>query len=174
MSRRSATILALFLAVLAAAMAWVAGALYSSGSADFAAQDIQPVDFSHKLHAGDLSIACLFCHRHATESPTATVPSVALCIGCHRSIDDEAPEVRKLFAYWNEQKPIPWVRLQRLPDFVYFTHEMHMKKGLQCVSCHGDVQRVRYTPRAASFEMGWCLTCHQQQGASRDCLTCHK
>jgi len=174
MSRASATMIALLLVLLAATMAVVVGALYSTGSADLVAQDIQPIDFSHRLHAGDLGIQCLFCHRHALESPTATVPSVALCMTCHQSIEDPSPEAQKLLTYWNERKPIGWVRLQRLPDFVYFTHEMHLKKGLQCVSCHGEVQRVRYTPRAASFEMGWCLTCHRQQGASLDCLTCHK
>ena len=80
----------------------------------------------------------------------------------------------ELLAYAREERPIPWVRLQRLPDHVYFTHERHLKTGVQCVDCHGKVDGMRGTPRAASFEMGWCLTCHRQREASQDCWTCHK
>jgi hypothetical protein len=89
-------------------------------------------------------------------------------------VDTKGPEITKLFIHWKEQKPISWVRLQRLPDFVYFTHDMHLHAGLQCADCHGRVEQTRHTPRAAAYEMGWCLTCHQQRGASQDCWTCHK
>lgn len=150
------------------------GVLYSAGSSDSGAQDVQPVSFSHALHAGDLKVDCLYCHRSAPASSVATVPPMQLCMSCHQNLANDTPETGKLLAYWEDQQPIPWVRLQRLPDFVYFTHEMHLQAGLQCAQCHGLVDRMPDTPRAASYEMGWCLSCHQQKGASRDCWTCHK
>lgn len=160
--------------VLACGVAVGLATLYVQGSADSAAQDRQPIDFSHQRHAGDLHIACLFCHRGATQSPVAGVPSLQLCMMCHRAIDSGTPDMQTLQAAWKAQTPVAWVRLQRLPDFVYFTHEMHLQAGLQCADCHGRVEQIRYTPRAATYEMGWCLTCHRQRGASDDCWTCHK
>jgi len=165
---------AIVLVFLTGLVAVIAAILYSQGSADLSAQDRQPVDFSHELHAGQLGVNCLFCHRHATDSKTATVPSVSLCMSCHRSLNSKTAKAEKLLAYWNERKPIPWMRLQRIPDFVYFTHEMHMKGGLQCADCHGQVDRIRETPRAATYEMGWCLACHRERRASVDCWTCQK
>jgi Cytochrome c7 and related cytochrome c len=163
------------LIVLATAgLACLFGFLYSTGSSDLRSQDIQPLDFSHEMHAGHLKIECMFCHRHAAESTTAGIPTVSLCMGCHQSIEPATPDMGRLAGYWRDQKPIEWVRLQRLPDFVYFTHAMHLKAGLQCGDCHGRVATMRQTPRAPSFEMGWCLSCHSQRGASRDCWTCHK
>jgi hypothetical protein len=155
-------------------MAAGVGILYSAGSSDSSGQDIQPVSFSHARHAGRLKVDCVYCHRFAAISATAGVPSVQLCMSCHRNLITETPETHKLVRYWERQEPIPWVRLQRLPDFVYFTHDMHLRTGLQCIDCHGRVDSMPLTPRAASYEMGWCLTCHQQRGASRDCWTCHK
>lgn len=155
-------------------VALVVGLLYASGAADSSAQDIQPVSFSHKFHAGQLEISCLFCHRYAHVSSVAGVPSMQLCMGCHQNLGEETPETKKLLGYWENGTPIQWIRLQRLPDFVYFTHEMHLHHGVDCVHCHGRVEEMPHTPRASSFEMGWCLSCHRQQGGSLDCLTCHK
>lgn len=160
----------LFTGVMAAGV----GFLYSSGSSDSSGQDIQPVSFSHARHAGQLKVNCLYCHRFAAVSAAAGVPSVQLCMSCHRNLVEENAEAKTLSDYWNRQETIPWVRLQRLPDFVYFTHEMHLRTGLHCADCHGHVERMSHTPRAASYEMGWCLTCHRQRGASRDCWVCHK
>ena len=95
-------------------------------------------------------------------------------MSCHRNLVEENAEAKILSNYWNRQETIPWVRLQWLPDFVYFTHEMHLKAGFECVNCHGHVEQMASTPRAASLEMGWCVSCHEAQGASRDCWTCHK
>src|SRR5438094_421151 len=165
---------AILVALLTGTGAIILAGLYSLGSADLKHQDLQPVDFSHELHAGRLSINCLYCHRHARDSPVASIPTVSLCMSCHRSLTTKTPKMEALLTYWRDQKPIPWVRLQRIPDFVYFTHEMHLKGGLTCVDCHGHVERVRHTPRAATYQMGWCLTCHREPAASADCWTCHK
>jgi Cytochrome c7 and related cytochrome c/Class III cytochrome C family len=162
------------LAMLCATTATVAGLFYAVGSADVATQDRQPIAFSHEFHAGQLKVDCLFCHRHAEYSPTASVPTVSACMSCHRAIKPSSPAMEELAAYWKDEQPIPWIRLQRLPDHVYFTHAMHLQTGLQCADCHGRVETMRETPRAPSFEMGWCVSCHQQREASLDCWTCHK
>ncbi|BCA55961.1 class III cytochrome C domain protein [Nitrospira sp. KM1] len=164
----------IFIVLPIAGMAAAFGTLYSTGSTDLASQDRQPIAFSHAQHAGQLKVSCLYCHRHAAESQTAGIPPVHLCMTCHQRIAPRSEPLRQLAAYWKEQRPIPWVRLQRLPDFVYFTHEMHLTAGFECADCHGAVDRIRTTPRAASYEMGWCLTCHRQQEVSQDCWTCHK
>jgi hypothetical protein len=160
--------------LLTGLMATAVGSLYSTGSSDSASQDLQPMAFSHAWHAGELKVDCLYCHRSATASRTAGIPSMQLCMSCHRNLSHETAETKKLLAHWENRDPVPWVRLQRLPDFVYFTHEMHLRSGLQCANCHGQVEQMPYTPRAASYEMGWCLSCHQAKDASKDCWTCHK
>ncbi|OQW37287.1 MAG: hypothetical protein A4E19_14085 [Nitrospira sp. SG-bin1] len=165
---------ALLVLLLTGVVAAGGGFLYSAGSSDSSGQDMQPVAFSHARHAGQLQVDCLYCHRFAAVSATAGVPSVQLCMSCHHNLIDENEQAKTLSRYWDSQEPIPWTRLQRLPDFVYFTHEMHLRTGLQCADCHGHVERMSRTPRAASYEMGWCLTCHQQRGAPLDCLACHK
>lgn len=160
--------------LLTGVMAAGVGFLYSAGSSDSAGHDVQPLSFSHARHAGQLKVDCVYCHRFAAVSATAGVPSVSLCMSCHNNLMRETTETDELSRYWERREPIPWVRLQRLPDFVYFTHEMHLRTGLQCADCHGRVERVSHTPRAAGYEMGWCLTCHRQRGASQDCWICHK
>jgi hypothetical protein len=165
---------AVVLVATCAGTAAIGGLLYALGSADVATQDRQPIAFSHERHAGQLQISCLYCHRHAEVSQAAGIPSMQLCMSCHGAMPNNGPESRKLLAYWNEQRPVEWVRLQRLPDFVYFTHEMHLDAGLRCADCHGVVDAMAHTPRATTYEMGWCLTCHQQRAASEDCWTCHK
>jgi class III cytochrome C family protein/cytochrome c7-like protein len=150
------------------------GTLYSVGSADLAVQDQQPLAFSHARHAGDLRIDCLYCHRAAPMSSAAGIPSMKTCIGCHQNVAKDSADMRALAAYWDNKQAVEWVRLHRLPDFVYFTHERHLQSGLPCMKCHGHVEEMSSTPRAASFEMGWCVSCHAAQGVSRDCWTCHK
>jgi hypothetical protein len=165
-----ATALLIMTAILAAAI----GLLYSKGSADLIGADTQPLRFSHELHAGRLRVDCLYCHRFAEQSATAGIPSMKLCMGCHQNLASETVHTAALLDHWKEQIPVSWRRLQRLPDFVYFTHERHLAHGLQCTTCHGHVQQMPYTPRAATYEMGWCLSCHRERDASRDCWTCHK
>jgi hypothetical protein len=135
---------------------------------------IQPIAFSHKLHAGDNAINCLFCHRYASKSQVAGIPAVATCRACHLYISPEAPEIKKLMLYWKNKKAIPWVRVYGLPDHVYFPHMMHIRAGLVCSTCHGQVPSMERITRSASLKMGWCLGCHRRRNASIDCWTCHK
>ncbi len=134
---------------------------------------VQPIIFSHKLHAGSNGIPCLYCHRYAEKSRLAGIPSVADCRACHLYIAPEAPQIKALMEYWNRREPIAWVRVNNLPDFVYFSHMMHIRAGIDCTVCHGDVASMERISRTASLKMGWCLGCHRHHKASIDCWTCH-
>ncbi len=135
---------------------------------------LQPIAFSHRIHAGENGIPCLFCHRYAPRSPVAGIPAVADCRACHLFIAQDKPEIKKLMGYWERKEPIPWVRVYWVPDFVYFPHMMHIRGGLACGTCHGDVASMARIARKQKIEMGWCLGCHKQRKASIDCWTCHK
>ncbi len=134
----------------------------------------QPIAFSHKVHAGENKIPCLYCHAYARRSPAAGVPSVERCMGCHKITGLGKPEVEKIHAFWEQKQPIPWVRVYRLPDFVYFSHKRHILKAVPCQSCHGEVEKMDEVAALRRLEMGWCLGCHRKEGADTDCLTCHK
>lgn len=134
----------------------------------------QPIAFSHKLHAGDKTIPCQYCHAYARRGPVAGVPSVERCMGCHNFIATRRPEIKKLAAYWERKQPIPWIRVYTLPDYVYFSHKRHIRAGLECQRCHGPVETMPVVFKYSSLEMGWCLSCHRQRGAPVDCATCHK
>jgi hypothetical protein len=134
---------------------------------------MQPIAFSHKVHAGKNGINCLFCHRYATRSPDAGIPSMDTCRTCHQYIAQDRPEVKKLMGYWDRKEPVPWVRVYWLPDHVYFPHMMHLRAGLACTQCHGEVASMDRISRVSSLQMGWCLGCHKEKKVSIDCWTCH-
>lgn len=139
-----------------------------------AAGPTQPIAFSHKVHAGDRGIACLYCHKSAAKSAVANVPSIELCVGCHRVVKTDSAQVQKIMTYFNNREPIPWARVYRVPDFVYFSHQMHIAADVRCESCHGNVAGMDRIARAQPITMGWCLDCHRTRGASTDCWTCHE
>lgn len=134
---------------------------------------LQPIAFSHRLHAGDNNIPCLYCHAYAERSPLAGIPSVSRCLSCHQVIASEKPEIQKLQSYLDRQEPIPWVRVNRLPGYVRFSHKRHVKKEIDCQECHGPVQTMDRVRKVGSFGMGWCVSCHDRHGADRDCMVCH-
>jgi len=131
---------------------------------------VQPLAFSHKVHAGNDGIHCLFCHRYATKSPVAGIPAVSFCMTCHPRF---GLEIKELETYVQQRKPIPWIRVYSLPDHVYFPHMMHLRAGIVCATCHGDVAAMEPLTRFVDLKMGWCLGCHRQHKASIDCWTCH-
>jgi hypothetical protein len=136
----------------------------------------QPVYFSHRVHAGVKEINCRFCHPYVERSQHAGLPPVEKCFFCHEYIIPEYPEIQKeKRRYLLEKKPLPWVRLFILPDFVFFEHRPHILwANLDCTNCHGDVRGAdRLKP--VVFEMGFCLGCHRKMGAQIDCwLACHR
>jgi hypothetical protein len=134
----------------------------------------QPIAFPHTIHAGTLGLPCTFCHIHVDKSKRAGVPSVEKCMYCHTKIATDRPEIQKLTDYYENKKPIHWNRIHTLPDFVYFSHKRHIKKGLDCSECHGDVASMEVVRKVSSLKMGWCVTCHRAKGAPMDCAICHQ
>lgn len=136
----------------------------------------QPIEFSHRIHAGDNSIPCLYCHIYAERSRVAGVPNVKKCMGCHSVIKTDSPEIQKLASYWDKEEPMAWVKVHNLPDHVYFPHKRHVAAGVKCQTCHGPVETMDRITRVSSLKMGWCLNCHTERNVKngRDCWTCHK
>jgi hypothetical protein len=133
----------------------------------------QPITFSHAIHASKLNIACLHCHRYVEKSRHAGAPSVQKCMDCHKKIATDRAEIKKLTQYYQEENPIEWTQVYTLPDHVYFSHKRHVKAGLNCSMCHGDVAVMKKIRKVSSLEMGWCVSCHQDRNAPLDCTTCH-
>ena len=135
--------------------------------------DAQPIAFSHAHHVTEVGIDCQFCHAYARRGPVAGIPSVQRCAGCHRVVLSEQPEILRVLEYWENEEPIPWVRVHDLPDHVRFTHKAHVRAGVGCETCHGDVAAMEAAVQVESLSMGWCVSCHEDRGATRDCLACH-
>ena len=138
-----------------------------------AAPGEQPIAFSHARHVEQVGLDCQFCHAYARRGPVAGIPAVERCVGCHRNILTERPEIVKVLDYWEQQAPIPWLRVHDLPDYVRFSHKAHVRSGIDCAACHGDVARMDVAVQVESLSMGWCVDCHTSRNASRDCLVCH-
>ena len=115
--------------------------------------------------------------KHFAKSNNRTLPNLVetQLRAVTKQIDDGEihPEIKKLMGYWDKREPIPWVRVNSLPDHVYFPHMMHIRAKLDCTACHGQVATMERISRTASLKMGWCLGCHRQHKASIDCWTCH-
>jgi hypothetical protein len=121
----------------------------------------QPIAFSHKHHVGDDGIDCRYCHTSVEKSAFAGMPSTGICLSCHSQLFLGSPALAPLYESARGGRPIQWVRVHDLPDFVYFEHDIHVNKGVACVECHGRVDQMPLTWRTASLEMQWCLRCHR-------------
>ena len=124
----------------------------------------QPVPFSHEHHAGGLGIDCRYCHTSVEESNTAGMPASSVCMNCHAQIWADAPMLAPVRESFKTGKPIEWTRVHDLPDFVFFNHGVHVRKGIGCVSCHGRVDKMPLMWKEASLNMAWCLECHRNPG----------
>jgi cytochrome c7-like protein len=122
---------------------------------------MQPIAFSHKHHVGDDGIDCRYCHWSVEKAAFAGIPSADVCLTCHSQLFSDAPMLAPLFESARSGKPLHWIRVHDLPDFVYFDHSIHVAKGVGCVECHGRVDRMPRIERVASLEMQWCLACHR-------------
>lgn len=152
-------------------------------------EPIQPIHFSHKIHAGDNGIDCKYCHSSARSSKTSGIPSLNVCMNCHKSIseftgeegkdygkytpDFYTGEIQKLYdavgwdasamKYTGVEKPVKWVRIHNLPDFVYYNHSQHVNvAGLECQTCHGPVEEMEIMRQHSPLTMGWCIDCHRK------------
>lgn len=152
-------------------------------------EPIQPIHYSHRIHAGDNKIECKYCHSSARVSKHSGIPSLNVCMNCHKNIGQVADEVQqegitkygvdynkeiqKLYAavgwdpaeqdYVNDPKPVKWIRIHNLPDFVYFNHSQHVSvAGVECQTCHGEIQEMEIVSQHSPLTMGWCINCHRE------------
>ena len=156
----------------------------------------QPIEFPHYRHARDMGINCMYCHTGARRGYVSVIPRLNKCIGCHQNIESvrNKPRIKLLFEYWDKKQPIPWKRVNNLPDFVRFNHERHIQRFYfrqnrpvreVCGYCHGDVGNMTVDRRVKALSMGWCISCHQKDHKESDtnmktshgpgeCWQCHK
>ena len=122
----------------------------------------QPIPFSHKLHAGELGMDCRYCHTTVDVSRHSSLPSLNICMNCHRLVKTESPWIKKITEAYNENKPVYWEKVNLLPDHVKFSHFHHIKAGKDCTLCHGPVEEMEVLYQHSSFSMGFCVNCHRQ------------
>jgi len=141
---------------------WLLGVIFRSSYVTGAGvQREQPVPFSHQHHVGGLGIDCRYCHVSVEVSSFAGVPPTEVCMNCHRQIWADADMLRPVRESFQTGVPIQWRRVHALPDFTYFDHAIHVRKGVGCVTCHGRVDRMPLVWQAESLQMEWCLGCHR-------------
>ncbi len=160
-----------FRAVVLAILALAIGSLLVAGvyarsqySTDVARTPLQPVPFSHKHHAGDLGIDCRYCHTTVETSAEAGMPPTHTCMTCHSQIWTNAKMLEPVRESLANDRSLVWQRVIRVPDYVYFRHNIHIAKGVACVECHGRIDRMPLTYRAKPITMKFCLDCHRDPG----------
>lgn len=121
----------------------------------------QPVPFSHQHHVAGLGLDCRYCHTAVENSSFAGIPPTKTCMNCHSQIWTNAQMLEPVRASFRDNKSLRWTRVHDLPDFVYFSHEIHINKGVGCKSCHGPVDEMPLMYQNASLQMEWCLECHR-------------
>lgn len=151
-------VVGLFAAVSAVGGVWY---YFSPKYTDVGYRPIQPVPYSHKLHAGDLGIDCRYCHTSVETSAHANVPPTATCMNCHTMILPESEKLLPIRESFATGQPMEWVRIHDLPDYAYFNHSAHINAGVGCISCHGNVAEMVVVQQVEPLSMGWCLDCHR-------------
>ncbi len=182
-----------FLILVSVILLLLGGAYFAYGwmmqvGVDQGYEPVQPIHYSHRIHAGDNKIECKYCHSSARKSKTSGIPSLNVCMNCHKSIYQVADatlaegkkygidyneEIGKLYAavgwdeenqkYTGESKPVEWIRVHNLPDFAYFNHSQHVEVGkIECQTCHGPVEEMEIMSQYSPLTMGWCVNCHRE------------
>ena len=134
----------------------------------------QPLPFSHKTHVGQAAIKCLDCHAIKDPGFQAGYPKEAACMGCHVAVKKDSPAIQKLAAWARSKTPAPWVKIYSVPEYVWFSHDVHVKGvKLECAACHGPVAEREALYKEKPTNMFSCMACHSQRGASNGCDVCH-
>ena len=128
-------------------------------------QPVQPVPYSHALHVGQLGMDCRYCHTTVEQAGWAAIPPTQTCMNCHAKIRTTSPKLLAVRESFATGMPVPWVRVHHLPDFVYFDHSAHVRRGVGCVECHGRVDTMETVRQVNTLAMGWCLGCHRDPDA---------
>jgi hypothetical protein len=130
----------------------------------------QPVPFSHQQHVGQLGLDCVYCHVAVFEGPHANVPAAQTCMNCHNpknaNVKGASPLLAPIRQSFDTGAPVEWKRVDKLPEFAYFNHAVHVNKGVSCVSCHGQVNEMKVVSHDQLLTMGWCLKCHNDPTGS--------
>ncbi|MCS7032724.1 MAG: cytochrome c family protein [Phycisphaerae bacterium] len=134
---------------------------FSTYTTDVGYAPIQPIPYSHALHAGELGIDCRYCHSTVEKAGFAAIPSTQVCMNCHTNIRSTSEKLKPLMESWQTGKPIEWVKVHDLPDYAYFNHSAHVNAGVGCVSCHGRVDTMEVVYQAERLSMSWCIDCHR-------------
>ena len=124
----------------------------------------QPIPFSHKHHVGEDGLDCRYCHVTVEDTAFAGMPSTHVCMTCHSQLFTNAPMLAPVRESLAEGRPLVWVRVDNLPQYVYFDHSIHISKGVGCSECHGEVQDMPLTRQGTNLNMGFCLSCHRDPG----------
>lgn len=124
-------------------------------------QPIQPISYSHQLHAGELGIDCRYCHYNVETSAHANIPSAELCLNCHNYIKTDSEEIKYIKEHYENNHPVDWVKVHMLPDYAYFNHSRHVNSGVSCVQCHGRVDQMDVVRQVEPLSMVWCIDCHK-------------
>jgi hypothetical protein len=153
----------LLVAIVLVPATWITLDRSSWHTGQFLALD-QPVPFSHEHHVGEVGLDCRYCHQGVETSASAGLPSTQVCMTCHSQIFSDAAMLMPVRQSLASGTPIPWTRVDTLPDFVFFNHAAHVSNGVGCVSCHGRVDQMALTFQQAPLTMQWCLGCHRDPG----------
>ena len=124
-------------------------------------QPEQPVEYSHRLHAGQLGMDCRYCHNWVENSPHANVPPTQTCMNCHSQVKTQSLKLLKVRQSWATGEPIEWVKVHHLPDYARFSHAVHVNSGVGCETCHGRIDQMEVVAQEEPLSMGWCLECHR-------------
>jgi hypothetical protein len=138
----------------------------------------QPIAFSHRIHAGDWKVPCQYCHYGASRSRHAGIPPASVCMNCHTLLTRQTDEIERLREAVQQRRPIAWIKVHNLPDFVHFDHSRHLLARLSCRECHGPIDQMDRVAQQSPLTMGWCLECHEHRGPKEpngktDCARCH-
>ena len=121
----------------------------------------QPINYSHALHAGELGIDCRYCHGNVDQGERLVLPAAETCLNCHSMIKKDSPEIMKIRKSVADNVPIEWVKVHHLADYAYFDHSRHVKSGMGCATCHGNIHQQEVVRQSEPLSMGWCLDCHR-------------
>jgi hypothetical protein len=146
------------LGVLVPAFIWY---YFSPEYTDVGYQPVQPVPFSHELHAGRLELDCRYCHGQVERAAVASVPPTQVCMNCHSVVLRDSPKLAPIRDSAESGQPMQWVRVHKVPEYAYFDHSLHLRAGVGCSSCHGDVRSMEVVTQRKPLSMGWCLSCHR-------------
>lgn len=135
------------------------GASPSTTAVGYAPQ--QPIPYSHALHVGKLGLDCRYCHYTVEKTAFAALPPTQTCMNCHTGILPDDPVLKPLHDSWTTGKPVEWIKIHNLPQYVYFNHAAHVNHGVGCIECHGRIDHMDVVAQAKPLSMGWCIDCHR-------------